>query len=177
MFVPSTWQHEVDNLETTISINHNWITFANIDQTFNCLLVELKDIHRELKEWGMSDSSTTDNTFLEASESMLRGCVGLNITSFFLMLLWRLSQLLLKDDFISVDEIIDEKDDKQHEIMADREFECRTIARLLQAMMSNDKLQLKGRIEAVLSSKMLSLEAIRVAKVVLDHILSEESQQ
>ena len=26
LFVPSAWYHQVENLEDTISINHNWLT-------------------------------------------------------------------------------------------------------------------------------------------------------
>lgn len=86
IFVPSTWQHEVVNLEETISINHNWITTANLDLCWDCLLMEMADISKELVEWGIDS--------IAAEESMLRGCVGLDVTGFFLMTLVRLVDLL-----------------------------------------------------------------------------------
>ena len=30
LFVPSGWHHSVDNLEDTLSINHNWLNGFNI---------------------------------------------------------------------------------------------------------------------------------------------------
>ena len=89
IFVPCGWQHEVRNLEETLSINHNWITTANIDQTWECMRLEMKAIEAELKEWDM------DSDCWDARESMLRGCFGLDVTAFFLMLLTRIVELLL----------------------------------------------------------------------------------
>ncbi|KAL3945676.1 MAG: hypothetical protein SGBAC_000244 [Bacillariaceae sp.] len=164
MFVPCTWQHKVENLETTLSINHNWITVANIDKTLDCLLVELREIQGELKGWGICETS---ENFLDASESMLRGCVGLNITSFFLMLLWRLSQLL---KVINTEHIFE-----SDEATAEHEFECCRISRMIQAMMSDHELQLEGRLEAATLSKELASEAIRVATIAVGCISEEDS--
>ena len=65
VFVPCQWQHQVVNLEETLSINHNWITTANVDQTWDCLVTEMETIRNELSSWGISS--------WESSESMLRG--------------------------------------------------------------------------------------------------------
>jgi JmjC domain, hydroxylase len=94
MFVPSRWQHEVINLEETISVNHNWITAANIDLCWECLQAEISAIDSELDAWGIHDNS-------EAQESMLRGCVGLDTTAFVLMVMVRLCDLLVawKDEY------------------------------------------------------------------------------
>lgn len=89
IFVPSGWQHDVRNLEETLSINHNWITTANIDLTWECMCLEQKAIETELRAWGMGDECWN------ARESMLRGCLGLDVTAFFLMLLTRTLGLLL----------------------------------------------------------------------------------
>lgn len=89
IFVPCGWQHEVRNLEETLSINHNWITTANIDQTWDCLCIEMVAIENELESWGMGGDCW------EARESMLRGCTGLDATAYFLMVLTRLIELLL----------------------------------------------------------------------------------
>jgi hypothetical protein len=89
IFVPATWQHTVINLEETISINHNWITMANLDLTWECLCTEMVDIQLELQRW----STSADDHDMEASENILRGCVGLDVTSFLLMTLVRLLEL------------------------------------------------------------------------------------
>jgi len=89
IFVPCGWTHEVTNLEESLSINHNWITTGNIDQTWDCLCQEMKAIETELKAWSIDESCW------DARESMLRGCVGLDVSAFFLMILTRLLELLL----------------------------------------------------------------------------------
>lgn len=70
VFVPAKWQHQVVNLEETLSINRNWITAAILDLCFDCLLTEIRSIEKELAAW------KTEYDW-EAHESMLRGCVGL----------------------------------------------------------------------------------------------------
>jgi hypothetical protein len=84
IFVPATWQHKVVNLEETISINHNWITSSNLDLVWDCLKIEMVAIQNELQGWGDGDG-LDQNT--EACENMLRGCIGLDVTSFCLMAL------------------------------------------------------------------------------------------
>lgn len=91
IFVPATWQHTVVNLTETISINHNWITMANLDLTWQCLCTEMVDIRLEMQRW----STLADDHDMEASENILRGCVGLDVTSFLLMTLVRLLELEL----------------------------------------------------------------------------------
>jgi hypothetical protein len=89
IFVPATWQHTVVNLEETISINHNWVTMANLELTWDCLCTEMVAICVELQRWGTS----VDVNDMDACESILRGCVGLDVTSFLLMTLVRLLEL------------------------------------------------------------------------------------
>lgn len=89
IFVPSTWKHEVVNLVETLSINHNWITSANVDQAWICLQTEIAAIEEEVQAWGVIP---TDD--FEARENMLRGCIGLDCTMFSLMVLLELVELL-----------------------------------------------------------------------------------
>lgn len=106
IFVPATWQHKVVNLEETISINHNWITAANLDLVWDCLMVEMVAIQNELRGWDCGSSNDDDDNGLdqnmEACENMLRGCIGLDVTGFVLMalvgLLEVVSSLLLMPD-------------------------------------------------------------------------------
>ena len=44
MFVPSGWHHTVENLEPTLSINHNWLNGANIHWSWQKLRTELESL-------------------------------------------------------------------------------------------------------------------------------------
>ncbi len=101
IFVPSGWKHSVHNLQETLSINHNWITPSTLDEVYKCILSEIESIDQELTAWGIKvddhcsgsdiecEMPETDNSgkdsFLDICrmrEDMLRGCVGLDISSF-----------------------------------------------------------------------------------------------
>ena len=59
MFVPSNWFHQVENLEPTISINHNWFNGFNLSNIFQFLFNELKQIREllfDLKENFISEN-------------------------------------------------------------------------------------------------------------------------
>ena len=58
VFVPSTWTHKVENLCETLSINHNWITTASIDYTWECIMTEMAEVDRELGKWNESRHGT-----------------------------------------------------------------------------------------------------------------------
>lgn len=79
LFVPAGWKHRVDNATEALSINHNWITTANLDLVWDCLQQELVEVQKELRQWQIDD--------LAAEESMLRGCVGMDVTAFLFMIL------------------------------------------------------------------------------------------
>jgi hypothetical protein len=51
VFVPSTWKHKVVNShhEETLSINRNWITWAQLPQMLQCLEQEMVAIQIELE--------------------------------------------------------------------------------------------------------------------------------
>lgn len=101
IFVPSGWKHSVHNLQETLSINHNWITPSTLDEMYKCILSEIEAIDQELTAWGMKvddhcaeidiecEMPQTNNSGKESyfdicrmREDMLRGCVGLDISSF-----------------------------------------------------------------------------------------------
>jgi JmjC domain, hydroxylase len=87
MFVPSGWKHSVVNLKETLSINHNWVTTNNLDRVWDCIATELRAVDTEL------ESSWSIDCY-EARESMLRGCIGLDVTAYFFMILCRGLELL-----------------------------------------------------------------------------------
>lgn len=86
IFVPAGWKHDVVNGKPeTLSINHNWITTANIDLVWEVLQSEMKSINEELAKWKSCDNSADAD--MEAHESMLRGCTGLDVSAYFAMIL------------------------------------------------------------------------------------------
>ena len=88
MFVPSGWRHSVENLEETISVNHNWIMAGALDCVFECLDEEIKAIEEELDAWGTISADSMDVVDLcRVREDMLRGCVGMDITTFCVLVL------------------------------------------------------------------------------------------
>jgi hypothetical protein len=89
VFVPAMWKHEVVNLVETLSINHNWITSANVDCTYEVLLTEIFSIEQEIRKWEIISKDD-----YEARENMLRGCVGLDVSTFVVMILFELIELL-----------------------------------------------------------------------------------
>jgi JmjC domain, hydroxylase len=86
VMVPSGWKHSVVNLEETLSINHNWITADILPHVWACIQAELRAVDDALAAWSIDDFG--------ARESMLRGCVGLNVSLFSFMLLTRGLDLL-----------------------------------------------------------------------------------
>jgi hypothetical protein len=120
----------------------------------------MKDIAKELMEWGVDDN-------LESCESMLRGCVGLDVTSFFFMVLSRLLQLLLVS--LSFDEqqpTTTDTEEQEQEDWSERTLDIDRLTRSIQCLLDADSLQLKGRLGAVLQSKDLAMESYMVAMTV-----------
>lgn len=147
MFVPSQWQHEVVNLEETISFNHNWVTCANVDLCWECLATEIVAIDKELCAWGLNDN-------IEACESMLRGCVGLDVSAFFLMVLVRLCGLLVI--------CVEQEQDPEHaqSNSGDRMIEMKRLLHMIRKLQLDEAIQLDRRLESVLQSKALCAELL-----------------
>eukprot|EP00539_Tryblionella_compressa_P002362 CAMPEP_0178734908 /NCGR_PEP_ID=MMETSP0744-20121128/1602_1 /TAXON_ID=913974 /ORGANISM="Nitzschia punctata, Strain CCMP561" /LENGTH=502 /DNA_ID=CAMNT_0020387235 /DNA_START=151 /DNA_END=1656 /DNA_ORIENTATION=- len=161
IFVPAKWQHTVVNLEETISINHNWITTSNLDLTWVCLKTEMIAISNELQSWG--DVMQAD---AEVLENMLRGCVGLDVTSFFLMILVQLLELAqhlspLRNEITNKELNIARKE----EVM----FDIFQLSQVLQDVVAADDelVQLRNRLGAILKSDSLAEKAERMAKTLL----------
>lgn len=158
MFVPCTWQHEVENMEETISINHNWITVANIDKTWECLLSEMKEIENELERWGITEET---ESYIESCESMLRGCVGLNVTAFFAMTLLRLLEVLV--EAASTHTTKRRAGSSIGSRTDGLSFDCYRLLTMVELIMGNKYVQLEQRIKAVTMSTVLAKESLRVA--------------
>lgn len=144
MFVPAGWKHRVVNCEETLSINHNWITTSNLDLTLECLFTEMQAIEVELRSWGVSG--------YEAEENMLLGCVGLDVSFFFWMILSRTLELL---QLAAVD--------------SDREasFDLTRLGEMLSVLVDNTTLNLRERLAATLCGEKPAEWAVATAKYVL----------
>ncbi|KAL7535799.1 hypothetical protein ACHAWF_005269 [Thalassiosira exigua] len=140
IFVPSGWKHEVVNLVETLSINHNWVTSANIDKMWDCLLTEMASIEEEVKEW---ESIPKDD--YEVKENMLKGCVGFNVTMFTIMTLFEVIEMLL---------IICDEDNthKQESRIWDCAYSVFRLEAILDDLMSESTTTL--RLQAILGSQM-----------------------
>jgi hypothetical protein len=169
MFVPATWQHEVINVEETISLNHNWISNSNLDLSWDCVLVEIQAIQAELLDgWWTCEMITSDRTgYMQTCENMLRGCVGLDVTGFFLM---TLSQFLLT--LQQVDTKFD-NGDNDPAVHTQRQFDIFRLLAVLRMIMELDvKIgSIEERVHAVLQSDDLAHEVIAIARelVAYDH--------
>lgn len=136
IFVPSGWKHEVENVVETLSINHNWVTTANVDGMLTCVMDEMKAVEEECREWDIDD--------LEARESMLRGCCGLDISCCFLLLLFSLLRSIVDSMQGGADSAV--------------------LRRSLEQLMNNDNLECRNRLASILASEKLADEAVATAR-------------
>ena len=119
-------------------------------------MAEQRAIERELKEWGIADN-------LESCESMLRGCVGLDVTSFFLMVLVRILELLESMLVMSSLSIGKEEDAKE------LSFDVFRLGRMLKTLIGDESssIELRERLGAVLQVDTLAKEGIEIAKEII----------
>jgi hypothetical protein len=173
MFVPATWQHQVVNIEETISINHNWITSSNLDLTWDCLQTEMIAVQKELRGWG--DNGDDDDGLdqnMEACENMLRGCIGLDVTAFVLMTLVRVLEVITElQSLLSSNENDGSREEnntnndecvsslihtKQQERLLFDVFRLTSVLRDVVLVTEPNLLQLRNRLKAVLQNDKIS---------------------
>lgn len=157
IFVSSKIKHEVVNLVETLSINHNWITSASIDNTWQCICSEIDAIEGEIKEWEVIPV----NDF-EARENMLRGCIGLDVTTFFLMILLEVSDL-----FVHVFSAVDEMSEIDNETMQDYAVSICNLVKVLGKIYTSKEAKAAQRLQAVLGSISKANQAKGLATFVL----------
>jgi hypothetical protein len=154
IFVPATWKHQVVNLEETLSINRNWVTAANVDLCWECLSTEIQSIEVELASWG-------NDYDWEARESMLRGCVGLDMTAFYLMILYRLATILhLKTSGhgeAGGEGIVFDYDDS---------FEIARLVETMDHLFKNDPVHLSDRLAATLATAEFAQNALDMGSLI-----------
>ena len=157
IFVSSKIKHEVVNLVETLSINHNWITSANIDNTWQCICSEIEAVEGEIKEWGVVPVDDFD-----ARENMLRGCIGLDVTSFFMMILLEVSELLVLVLSSFIDEMT-ENDSDIHDSVRSIYYLVKVIGKVSTCKEAKST----QRLQAVLGSKTRAIQANGLATFVV----------
>jgi JmjC domain, hydroxylase len=141
IFVPAAWKHKVRNVPETLSINHNWITTANLHLVWQCIQQEMEAVKKELVAFGINDWA--------AHEQMLRGCCGLDVTAFYLMVLTRLIDLLVTPTATQ------EVEHDSCKARSDDWLYCYDVMRLydtLSMLHENEVIHLKERLSACLCS-------------------------
>jgi hypothetical protein len=152
IFVSSQIKHEVVNLVETLSINHNWITSANIGNTWECICSEIVSIEDEIKEWQVIPEDD-----FEARENMLRGCIGLDVTTFFLLILLEVSEILVQ--VISATDATTENDSVGS---------ICNLVKILSKVLTCKKTMADRRLQAVLGSEAKANLANELASFVLE---------
>jgi len=76
IFVPSCWYHQVENLEDTISINHNWGNGCNIGSMWNLVKDDLKNVREALSKIGILEG------FEEQCQVVLLANSGIDFNDF-----------------------------------------------------------------------------------------------
>lgn len=83
IFVPSGWHHQVENVEDTISINHNWFNGSNINFIWNNLVAAFRSAEAEISD---CKEGSTEEEFSKMCQSLLRASHGMNFEDFFRLL-------------------------------------------------------------------------------------------
>ena len=79
VFVPSEWYHQVKNIESTISINHNWFNATNVMTIWNILQNELKNVEAEISD---CKAGCKNEEWNHMCQKLLRSSHGMNVEDF-----------------------------------------------------------------------------------------------
>jgi hypothetical protein len=151
-------------LSETLSVNHNWITAANIDCTFECLLTEIASIEQEIKEWGI----IFDDDY-EARENMLRGCVGIDISMLVMMVLSELVELF--NTAISRDKNLSNSSAREQDITWDVLYSIFRLRNVLQDVLlgrQDKNVNVAQRLSATLYSEEFARDVILFSNFYLE---------
>jgi JmjC domain, hydroxylase len=162
VFVPSTWKHSVLNTTETLSINHNWVTPANIDYMYECLRSEIRRLRGTAADGG---GAVVVVDGIAGEEHALEELYGYNTSIFFFLLLERGLQLLGG----SVGEV--EAEPSPPPLLGEwvTSFELIRLQHLLRRMVRDDA-ELPVRLEAGLLSKYRTDDAIAMAATFVEEV-------
>ncbi|CAI4228892.1 unnamed protein product [Auanema sp. JU1783] len=77
VFVPSNWHHQVHNIETSISLNHNSVNATNIFHVFSFLCSREKDVRKEFGAYNLENTFEPEEMTAQV-QLVLRADTGLN---------------------------------------------------------------------------------------------------
>lgn len=80
IFVPSGWYHQVENLDDTISINHNWLNGCNVMEIWKKLWQYYGKVCKEI------DDCRDMDDFEQHCQLMLKATHGMNFNGFLALL-------------------------------------------------------------------------------------------
>ncbi|KAI9995190.1 hypothetical protein PInf_012240 [Phytophthora infestans] len=92
IFVPSGWYHQVENLEDTISINHNWFNGYNVREMWKFFKREYAAVERELED--LKEMGLVGREFGDQCQLVMLANTGINYVEFRELLYAKASQLL-----------------------------------------------------------------------------------
>lgn len=99
IFVPSTWYHQVKNIGTTLSINHNWINAVSLSSIFDNLSSETEMSAEAVKDL-KDDGVVSNSVFVEVVQELTLANAGMNWQTFFDLILFRFEH---EKEYISPD--------------------------------------------------------------------------
>ncbi|ETN19732.1 hypothetical protein PPTG_04957 [Phytophthora nicotianae INRA-310] len=94
VFVPSGWYHQVENLEDTISINHNWFNGYNVRELWGFLKREYSAVELELED--LKEMGLVGREFVEQCQLVMLANAGINYLEFRELLYAKASDFLRK---------------------------------------------------------------------------------
>ncbi|KAK0397382.1 hypothetical protein QR680_002107 [Steinernema hermaphroditum] len=96
VFVPSSWFHQVHNLEDTISINHNFINSSNVDMALSAIQKRIQEIVAEIED---SRNMFTDEEFVTQVQLILKADSKVDVATFIDFLDYLISDRSLRATF------------------------------------------------------------------------------
>lgn len=145
VFIPSLWKHSVVNVEDTLSVNHNWVTAANLDFLWEGIQSSLRNIRENHGACSVRDQ-----------EILLREGSTLSVSTFFYMILLRGLELLQP---------------KENCDLADDwcvSFELAVLKRWIECLLQDESIHLSARLSGMLRDDSNNDEAERTTTVSLD---------
>ena len=144
---------------------------------WDCIKMETIAIHKELVAWQLDDN-------WESCESMLLGCVGLDVTAFILMIWVRLLDILLLEfdtnstllSTLAYNKVVGEKNIKGEtqpkQPSSSSEWDIRRLSAILYLVINDDSIHARDRLDAVLKDTGMTTKVLENINIFLDFCFS-----
>lgn len=94
IFVPSGWYHQVQNLQDTISINHNWFNGYNLKSVWDFFQNEYAAVEKELEN--LKEIGLVGIEFKQQCQLVMKANTGTNFVEFRDLLTAKAQDLLIQ---------------------------------------------------------------------------------